>query len=88
MIWQLAGVVSLDPGPFTLRELVWMADAKQTDAWNHTAAVLAMLANTHRNPKKARPFKPSDFHPGTRSARPQEPLPKVDISILKTVFVR
>ena len=81
-------MLSLDPGPFTLRELVWMADARQTDAWNHTAAVLAMLANTHRNPKKARPFKPSDFHPGTRSARPQEPLPKVDISILKSVFVR
>ena len=30
LIWQLAGVVGLDPGPFTLRELVWMADAKQT----------------------------------------------------------
>ena len=45
-------MIGVDPGPFTLRELVWMADARQTDAWNHTAAVLAMLANTHRNPKK------------------------------------
>ena len=65
-----------------------MADAKQTDDWNHTAALLAMAANTHRDPKKTRPFKPADFHPGTkRTTRPQDPKPKVDITILKTVFV-
>lgn len=65
-----------------------MADAKQTEDWNHTAAHLAMAANTHRDPKKTRPFKPGDFHPGTkRTQRPQESKPKVDITILKTVFV-
>ncbi len=75
----------MDPGPFTLRELVWMADARQLDEWNHTAAVLAMLANTHRDPKKTRPFKPADFHPGTRPR--QQPIEKVDVRVLKTVFV-
>ena len=81
-------MIGLDPGQFTLRELLWMADSRQTDAWNHTAAVLAMLANTHRDPKKTRPFKPSDFHPGTRREKPKEAVPKVDVSVLKTVFVR
>lgn len=65
-----------------------MADSHQTDAWNHTAAVLAMLANTHRDPKKTRAFKPSDFHPGTRRKKATEAAPKVDISVLKTVFVK
>ncbi len=63
-----------------------MADAKQIDEWNHTAAVLAMLANTHRDPKKTRPFNPADFHPGNQR-RQQKPIQKVDISVLKTVFV-
>jgi hypothetical protein len=64
-----------------------MADGHQTDAWNHTAALLAMLANTHRDPKKTRAFKPSDFHPETRREKPKDAPPKVDISVLKTVFV-
>ena len=65
-----------------------MAEARQSEDWNHTAAILALLANCHRDPKKTRPFKPADFHP-----RPPErphrgpPAPKTDISILKAVFV-
>ncbi|GIX04628.1 MAG: hypothetical protein KatS3mg114_0497 [Planctomycetaceae bacterium] len=76
----------MNPGPLTLRELVWMADARQSDLWNHTAAVLALLANAHRDPRKTRPVRPADFHPRRRTASSQ-PAPKTDISILKTVFV-
>jgi hypothetical protein len=65
-----------------------MADGHQTEAWNHTAALLAMLANTHRDPKKTRAFKPSDFHPSARREKPKEAVPKVDISVLKAVFVK
>jgi hypothetical protein len=66
-----------------------MADAKQTDDWNHTAAILALLANVHRDPKKGKAFKPADFHPALkRSSMPSSPAPKVDVSILKTIFVR
>ncbi len=67
-----------------------MTEAKQNDDWNHTSAILAMLGNIHRDPKKGRAFKPADFHPGIK--RPihdgKVQHPKVDISILKTVFVR
>jgi hypothetical protein len=76
----------VNPGPLTLRELVWMAEARQSDLWNHTAALLALLANAHRDPKKTRPLKPIDFHP-YRSSKPTTAAPKAPISILKQVFV-
>lgn len=49
--------------PLTLRQLVWMVEGKIGQAWNHTAALLAMLANLHRDRKKTRPVQPSAFHP-------------------------
>ena len=65
-----------------------MTHARQRDGWNHTASVLAMLANVNRDPKKGRAFKPADFHPipVVRRAESLPPL-KGDIGMLKTVFV-
>ena len=66
-----------------------MVDGRRTDAWNHTANLLCMLANIHRDPKKQRkPFEPREFHPiaGQRKKRP-EPIP-ADITILKKVFCK
>ncbi len=68
-----------------------MTEARQQDSWNHTASVLAMLANVNRDPKKGRAFKPADFHPmqaqaAQRRTDARRPL-KADIGILKTVFV-
>ena len=65
-----------------------MAESRSRDRWNHTSAILAMLANVHRDPKKSRKFKPRDFHP---DAQPEEqPLPssKSSFTILRAVFVR
>lgn len=65
-----------------------MTHARQQDAWNHTASVLAMLANVNRDPKKGRAFKPTDFHPMPETKRRTEPPPlKGEIGMLKTVFV-
>ena len=87
MIYELAGMIGVDPGPFTLRELVWMADGRQREAWNHTSQLLAMLFNAHRDPQKTSPAKPADFHPLLERASPtSQPLP-ADISVLK-VFTR
>jgi hypothetical protein len=62
-----------------------MSQSRTQEQWNHTAALLAMLANVNRDPKKGRAFRPLDFHPSqTRSA--QKPL-KADITLLKSVFV-
>lgn len=40
-----------------------MAEAKSRDNWAHTSALLAMTANCNRDPKKTRPFSPTDFDP-------------------------
>lgn len=67
-----------------------MAQSRQEDNWNHTAAVMALIANVNRDAKRGRAFKPADFHPALpgRQARNGPPPPlKGDISMLKTVFV-
>ena len=66
----------MNPGAFTLRELVDMTQARQRDAWNHTASVMALLANVNRDPKKGRPFKPADFHPSpSKKAKRKKGIP-------------
>lgn len=63
-----------------------MADGRLRERWNHTAAVLAMLANAHRDQRRrAEPFGVADFHPFAAPRR-EEPL-KVDITVLRDVFV-
>ena len=48
----------------TLRQLLAMAEGKARSEWSHTSAILALLANCHRDPKKhSRPFRPEDFDP-------------------------
>lgn len=65
-----------------------MAQARQQDAWNHTASLLAMLANVNRDPRRGRAFKPADFHPVPAARRTESSPPlKGDIGLLKKVFV-
>lgn len=64
-----------------------MARARQSESWNHTASILAMLVNVNRDSKRSRPAKPSEFHPlhGRRSSG--IPLTKGNLKVLKSVFV-
>jgi hypothetical protein len=68
----------------TLRELVWMAEGRSRDRWNHTAAILALTANCHRAKKTSKTFTPDNFHPHVR--RSNAPKIKVPVSILKQTF--
>jgi hypothetical protein len=54
----------------TLRKLIWMAEARRRDAWDHTANLMALTANINRDPKQRRePFTAGEFHPfGDRRA--------------------
>lgn len=62
-----------------------MVEGRQRNQWNHTAQVLAMLYNTHRD-SKTRALKPADFHPLLDR---KAPVAKIqDLSILKQVFVK
>ena len=65
-----------------------MAEAKSRDQWNHTAAVLALVANCHRDPKKTGAFKPEQFNPLAEKPEPVKLKDKDEaFAILKQVFV-
>jgi hypothetical protein len=55
-------VVGIDPGPLTLRELALMAEGRSRLEWAQTSQLLAMLFNTHRDPKTPA-VKPDAFNP-------------------------
>lgn len=83
MIYELAGIIGVDPAPFTLRELVFMVKGLQRDQWNHTSHVLCILANANRDPKRIGAFKPADFNPTIARRR----VPDVPITVLRDVFI-
>ena len=64
---RLAGIVGVDPGPLTLRQLMQMADANRQHDWNIAISVMALTAEINRDRRRRRkPFKPDDFNPLTR----------------------
>jgi len=65
-----------------------MAEARQQHDWSIASSAMALLANVHRDPKKRRAFKPSDFDPFAASnQRSDEPIP-AGVRVLKDVFIR
>ena len=60
-----------------------MADGRQRSEWARNSALMALIANTQRDPKKSRALRPSDFDPFARSA----PAANVGVGVLKTVFI-
>ena len=64
-----------------------MAEGRRKDAWSHTSALLALIANAHRDPKKSKPFEPDDFSPFASRKRCEPKLVTKDLTVLKAVFV-
>jgi hypothetical protein len=67
-----------------------MAETKQRTDWDHTASILALIANANRDPKKRhQPYQPKDFHPF--SARNKDETIRMSqadaFATLKAVFV-
>lgn len=62
-----------------------MAEGKVTEAWNHTAHVMTLLANLNRDPKKTKPFEPSQFHPYARQPAQEITVDQLTREILMTV---
>jgi len=64
-----------------------MVEAKQEAAWDHTAAVMALIFNVNSTKKK---MTPTDFHPyRTRKKRSGEKRKKgVPLSEFKRVLVK
>jgi hypothetical protein len=63
-----------------------MAEARGRDYWNHTSAVLAMIANVNRDPKKTPAFQPADFDP-YRPPKAVRVDRKTGFARLKSVFI-
>ena len=61
-----------------------MTEARQRESWARTSSVMALIANTQRDPKKTRAFKPRDFDPFQHQATA---TPKVGVDALKAVFI-
>jgi len=87
----MAGFVGVVPWSLSLADLVEMNEGRDRGLWWHTASVEAMVANTVRDPKKRRkPWSAIDFHVyeiSDRQRRAKAKRGKLDISILKAVFV-
>ena len=54
-----------------------MAEGRDRAQWRHTSAVMALVANVNRDPKKGRPFEPADFDPHSND----EKIPKDVIEV-------
>jgi len=68
-----------------------MVEGRRNDAWHHTSAVLAMLYNANRDPKRSRPKSPNDFHPylvSHAAARRGVPITKAMLPLLRKVFCK
>lgn len=62
-----------------------MTEARGKYEWQHTSALMALIVNLLRNPKKSKAVKPSDFNPYLAESKPKVMAP---LSILKEVWVR
>jgi hypothetical protein len=63
-----------------------MAEARGRDNWAHTSAVLALVANVNRDPKKTRAYKPSDFDPYSAREKRDEAIEVTDMAVLQDAF--
>jgi hypothetical protein len=66
-----------------------MAEARGREAWAHTSAILALIANVNRDPKKTKAFKPSDFDPYAAKDKRDEAIEvnRENIETLKEAFL-
>ena len=55
--------------------------------WDHTSALLTLVANGRRDPKKRRPFRIEDFHPFRRKRPAGTPITAKNIGLLKKFFI-
>lgn len=84
---RYAGFCGVNPYKYSLHDLHHMYHGKNETEWEHTSWLLAMVASALGGSKDKK-LTPDNFNPYAleRKERAKEKQ-KVDISILKTVFV-
>lgn len=63
-----------------------MSEARERSDWARASALMALIANAHRDPRKGRAFKPGDFDPFAHSGASKAAI-RADVSVLKDVFI-
>jgi len=71
-----------------LRQLLWMAEGHGRDEWGRLSVLLALTANCHRDPKKGRALKPSDYDPYRREPGKAVQVNSENIGTLKQAFLQ
>ena len=68
-----------------------MGEAAGRERWSRASALMALLANVNRDPKRGRSFSPDDFSPFAARRRGGSskgvPLTKNNLHILKQAYV-
>jgi hypothetical protein len=64
-----------------------MAEARSRGQWARASALMALIANCHRDPKKSRSFKPADFDPYLARKADRLVVDKENIGLLKHAFL-
>lgn len=65
---RMAGVVGVDPNPFSFRELYDMYRSRQEHNWQMASSILAMIVNAAPF-RKGEPVSPDEFNPMVMSKR-------------------
>jgi len=63
-----------------------MAEGHGRDAWGRMSVLCALIGNAHRDPKKGRAFRPSDFDPFGRSPGEMIEVNRENIGLLREAF--
>ena len=69
-----------------MRQLLWMAEGHGRDEWGRLSVLCALIGNAHRDPKKGRAFKASDFDPFGREPGEVIKVNRENIGLLREAF--
>lgn len=88
IVWECCGNLGgIDPKPFTLRELMNMAETSLVENWDHTAFIGALIFNVNRDPKKTKAINPMEFNPYRKKKNKKIQLSKEESKdLLKKIF--
>jgi len=65
-----------------------MAEARGRADWAHTSAILALIANVSRDPKRTRALRPADFDPYAVQDKRSEAIQVTNMGVLKDAFLK
>ena len=67
-----------------------MAESRERAEWGRFAALMALVANAHRDPRRSSPVRPERFNPyeGKTHGQAGRNTPKAPLTVLRDVFCR